>query len=125
MSLVKPDFFLVYFWRLKKIIPVRFAIVAPTRHCPAHIIIGRAIQWNMPSGVAGLLSISHPVDLFAQSADAENHACGVAVHHIAVDEYKSIVRHRAQRSPFFPHRHVAASGNDNVGVGLRQRSGSE
>ncbi|WP_424947576.1 hypothetical protein [Candidatus Spongiihabitans sp.] len=24
-------------------------------HCPAHIIIGRAIQWNMPSGVAGLL----------------------------------------------------------------------
>ncbi|WP_424946775.1 hypothetical protein [Candidatus Spongiihabitans sp.] len=25
------------------------------RHCPAHIIIGRAIQWNMPSGVAGLL----------------------------------------------------------------------
>ncbi|WP_424947458.1 hypothetical protein [Candidatus Spongiihabitans sp.] len=27
----------------------------PTRHCPAHIIIGRAIQWNMSSGVAGLL----------------------------------------------------------------------
>ncbi|WP_424947761.1 hypothetical protein [Candidatus Spongiihabitans sp.] len=25
------------------------------RHCPAHIIIGRAIQWNMSSGVAGLL----------------------------------------------------------------------
>ncbi|WP_424946068.1 hypothetical protein [Candidatus Spongiihabitans sp.] len=25
------------------------------RHCPAHIIIGRAIQWNMPSGVAGLI----------------------------------------------------------------------
>ncbi|WP_424947691.1 hypothetical protein [Candidatus Spongiihabitans sp.] len=25
------------------------------RHCPAHIIIGRAIQWNTPSGVAGLL----------------------------------------------------------------------
>ncbi|WP_424947104.1 hypothetical protein [Candidatus Spongiihabitans sp.] len=25
------------------------------RHCPAHIIIGRAIQWNMPSGAAGLL----------------------------------------------------------------------
>ncbi|WP_424945888.1 hypothetical protein [Candidatus Spongiihabitans sp.] len=24
-------------------------------HCPAHIIIGRAIQWNMPSGVAGLI----------------------------------------------------------------------
>ncbi|WP_424947428.1 hypothetical protein [Candidatus Spongiihabitans sp.] len=27
----------------------------PTRHCPAHIIIGRAIQLNMSSGVAGLL----------------------------------------------------------------------
>ncbi|WP_424947296.1 hypothetical protein [Candidatus Spongiihabitans sp.] len=27
----------------------------PTRHCPAHIIIGRAIQLNMPSGVAGLI----------------------------------------------------------------------
>ncbi|WP_424946001.1 hypothetical protein [Candidatus Spongiihabitans sp.] len=25
------------------------------RHCPAHIIIGRAIQWNMLSGVAGLI----------------------------------------------------------------------
>ncbi|WP_424948271.1 hypothetical protein [Candidatus Spongiihabitans sp.] len=24
-------------------------------HCPAPIIIGRAIQWNMSSGVAGLL----------------------------------------------------------------------
>ncbi|WP_424946152.1 hypothetical protein [Candidatus Spongiihabitans sp.] len=24
-------------------------------HCPAHIIIGRAIQLNMPSGVAGLI----------------------------------------------------------------------
>ncbi|WP_424947400.1 hypothetical protein [Candidatus Spongiihabitans sp.] len=24
-------------------------------HCPAHIIIGRAIQWNMPFGAAELL----------------------------------------------------------------------
>ncbi|WP_424946211.1 hypothetical protein [Candidatus Spongiihabitans sp.] len=31
------------------------ALLPIIRHCPAHIIIGRAIQWNMPSGVAGLL----------------------------------------------------------------------
>ncbi|WP_424945866.1 hypothetical protein [Candidatus Spongiihabitans sp.] len=33
------------------------------RHCPAHIIIGRAIQWNMPSGVAGLIcGVAAPFD---------------------------------------------------------------
>ncbi|WP_424946991.1 hypothetical protein [Candidatus Spongiihabitans sp.] len=30
------------------------------RHCPAHIIIGRAIQWNMPSGVAAGLCLAKP-----------------------------------------------------------------
>ncbi|WP_424947692.1 hypothetical protein [Candidatus Spongiihabitans sp.] len=29
-----------------------------SRHCPAHIIIGRAIQWNTPSGVAAIFRVS-------------------------------------------------------------------
>ncbi|WP_424946071.1 hypothetical protein [Candidatus Spongiihabitans sp.] len=36
------------------------------RHCPAHIIIGRAIQWNMPSGVARLLYNTLIVSIFSQ-----------------------------------------------------------
>ncbi|WP_424947263.1 hypothetical protein [Candidatus Spongiihabitans sp.] len=37
-------FFSFAFGVSKEIIAFRFTIVSPTRHCPAHIIIGRAIQ---------------------------------------------------------------------------------
>ena len=40
-------FFSFAFGVSKEIIAFRFTIVSPTRHCPAHIIIGRAIQLNI------------------------------------------------------------------------------
>ncbi|WP_424945626.1 hypothetical protein [Candidatus Spongiihabitans sp.] len=61
----KPDTKTALLWRSRTFSLVCFGIATRLcpldsplpiiRHCPAHIIIGRAIQWNMPSGVAGLL----------------------------------------------------------------------